>query len=57
MVVEETEVQISGVETTASIIVTIIEAGPTTDHGIMTSDITAMSPQVIKDRNHMTERW
>ena len=57
MVVEETEVQISGVETTASIIVTKIEVRPTTGHGITTSDITTMSPQVIKETDRMSKWW
>ena len=55
LVAEVTEVPNSGTEMMASKIVVIIEAGPTTGHGITTSDITAMSPQVVKDRERMTK--
>ena len=48
LVAEVTEVPISGAETTASIIVIVM-------NGITTSDITAMSPQVVKDRERMTK--
>ena len=57
LVGEETEVQNSGAETTASITVIIIDAEPTVGHGITTSGITTMSPQVIKDTDWMSKRW
>ena len=57
LVAEETEVPISGKEATASIIVIMYEAGPTTGNVRTTSDITTMSLLVTKDTVRMSKRW